>query len=63
MQAKLTSRRAHFLVMINEEYLRAIQAGPPLRNREFGQSGRRTVEASRRKTADAENINDRPTVP
>jgi hypothetical protein len=63
MQAKLTNRRARFVVMINEEYLRATNAGPPARAREFCQSNPRAAKPSRRRLVDADNINGRPTVP
>jgi hypothetical protein len=63
MQAKLTNRRARFVVMINEEYLRAIHSRPPTRNREFCQPSRRSAKPSRRHLVDADNINERPTVP
>jgi hypothetical protein len=63
MHAKLTNRRARFVVMINEEYLRAIHAGPPARARELGQPNRRSAKPSRRHLVDADNINGRPTVP
>jgi hypothetical protein len=63
MQAKLTNRRARFIVMINEEYLRAIRTGPPPRTREFCQSSRRPAKPPRRKMVDVDNINERPAVP
>jgi hypothetical protein len=63
MQAKLTNRRARFVVMINEEYLRAIHDGPPTRAREFCQPGRRAARAPRRLFPDANDINERPAVP
>jgi hypothetical protein len=63
MQAKLTNRRARFVIMINEEYLRAIHSGPPARLREFSPPNRRAVKPRRRHLVDADNINERPTVP
>jgi len=63
MQVKLTNRRARFVVVINEEYLRAIHAGPPTRTREFCQPSRRRTKPPRRHLVDADNINERPTAP
>jgi hypothetical protein len=63
MQAKLTNRRARFVVMMNEEYLRAISTGPPTRTREFCQPGSRAPKRPRRHLVDADTINERPTVP
>lgn len=63
MQAKPRNRRARFVAIINEEYLRAIHAGPPTRTRESSQPIRRAAKSSRRHLVDADNINERPTVP
>jgi hypothetical protein len=63
MQAKLANRRARFVVVINEEYLRAIHAGPPTRTREFCQPSRRRAKPPRRHLVDADDINERPAVP
>lgn len=63
MQATLRNRRARFVVMINEEYLRAIHAGPPKRARELCQPSRRAGRPPQRKIVDVDNINQRPTVP
>jgi len=63
MKAKLTNRRARFVVIINEEYLQAIHLGPPTRAREFCQPTRRVTKTPRRHLVDADNINERPTVP
>jgi uncharacterized protein DUF6082 len=62
MSAKRTNQRARFVVLINEEYLRAINAGPPKRAREYVQPNRRVAKPPRRHLVDADNINDRPTV-
>ncbi|RSM51497.1 hypothetical protein DMB66_41795 [Actinoplanes sp. ATCC 53533] len=63
MRARLTNRRGRFVVVINEEYLRAIHAGPPTRTREFCQPSRRRAKPPRRHLVDADDINDRPTAP
>ena len=63
MQAPSRSRHDRFVVMIIEEYLRAIHAGTPVRPRELGQPERRAPKRPRRHLVDADNINDRPTVP
>jgi hypothetical protein len=62
LHAKLTSRRARFVMMINEEYLKAIHSGPPVRNREMSQPVRRPAKPVRR-NVETDNFNDRPTVP
>lgn len=63
LQVKLTNRRVRFLVMINEEYLRAMQTGPPTRARELCRPARRVAKSSRRHLVDADDINERPSVP
>lgn len=63
MQAKLTSWRARFVVLVNEEYLRAMNAGPPARTHEHGPPSRRAPRTPRRHLVEADNINERPSVP
>jgi hypothetical protein len=63
MQAKFTNRRARFVVMINEEYLRAIRMGPPTRTREFSQPSRWPAEPRRRKVVEVDTNNERTAVP
>jgi hypothetical protein len=63
MSAGRTRRRGRFIVLINEEYLKSINAGPPKRAREHHQPIRRAAASPHRYSIDAENFNERPTVP